>query len=46
MDTISRGTRPLYPYGPVIDYRLIRKDVYNWIRFDLAFVAVTLILVI
>jgi len=44
-DTISRGTRPLYPYGPVIDYRLIRKDIHNWIRFDIAFIAATVILV-
>ncbi len=45
-DTISRGTRPLYPYGPVIDYRLIRKDIHNWIRFDLAFIVATVILII
>ena len=44
MDTISRGTRTLYPYGPVIDYLLIRKDVRNWICFDLAFIIATVVL--
>jgi len=37
-DTISNGTRPLYPYGPVISYRLVRGGIYHWIRFDIAFI--------
>jgi hypothetical protein len=43
-DTISNGTRPLYPYGPVISYRLIRGGVRNWIRFDLAFIMAIVVL--
>ena len=46
MDTISRGTRPLFPYGPVIDYRLIRKDICIWVCFDLAFGIATVVLAI
>ena len=45
-DTISNGTRPLYPYGPVISYRLVRGGIRNWIRFDIMFIAATVILVL
>ena len=46
MDTISNGTRPMYPYGPVIKYRLVRGGFHNWIKFDLIFVAAIVILAV
>jgi hypothetical protein len=45
-DTISNGTRPLYPYGPVVSYRVIRGGVYHWVRFDFAFIVAAALLVI
>jgi hypothetical protein len=45
-DTISNGTRPLYPYGPVVSYRLVRGGVYHWIRFDIAFIVAAAMLAI
>ena len=40
-DTISNGTRPLYPFGPIVKYRMVRGGVYRWFRYDLAFLAAT-----
>ena len=45
-DTISNGTRPLYPYGPVIKYRFIRGGVYHWVKYDLVFMAAIVILAV
>jgi hypothetical protein len=43
VDTISNGTRPLYPYGPVIGCRLIRAG-RPWILSDLILVPTTILL--
>jgi hypothetical protein len=45
-DTISNGTRPLYPYGPIIKYRFIPGGVYRWLKFDVAFVLAIVVLAI
>lgn len=43
-DMVSNGIRPLHPYGPVVDYRLIRGGVYRWLQFDAGFIATTVFL--
>ena len=43
-DTVSNGTRPLYPWGPVIAWRLVRGGFIHWLRFDLAFILATVVL--
>lgn len=41
-DTISNGTRPFYPYGPVISYSLIPST--RWLFSDILFVSATFLL--
>lgn len=43
-DMVSNGIRPLYPYGPVIGYRLIRGGIYRWLRYDMGVIATTVFL--
>lgn len=43
-DMVSNGIRPLYPYGPVVGYRLIRGGIYGWLQYDMGFIATTVFL--
>jgi CubicO group peptidase (beta-lactamase class C family) len=43
-DTLANGTRPLYPYGPVINFNLIPFSV--WIRSELIIIPTTVLLFI
>jgi CubicO group peptidase (beta-lactamase class C family) len=43
-DSISGGTRPLYPFGPVIVYSVIPRWI--WVRSDLLLISATILLAI
>jgi hypothetical protein len=45
VDTLSNGTRPLYPYGPVISYSAIPRGIF-WSISDLLFIAATILLAV
>jgi hypothetical protein len=45
IDTLSNGTRPLFPFGPVISYRVIPRGLF-WSISDFVFITATILLAV